>query len=716
MSTVPDRVWFGSVVVVMCAALLSSCSSGSDSEPDEAPPLQCEIEEYPCDYASSDPDAVQTSADYLDEMAQRWQSGESIESLVRWLVDQPDVVDVWSSRAGFRFRVDGSAPMQFIDGAWSGPLDDSGVEGVDTSSQTLKQAVVAAHRESESEKRALVLAPIESERDSDSESGERWLDGEWMNSLQDARDYPEEVRYVEGEAANVEQFETFEDFDVVVVNAHGTTLCEAPGDCDRDDDDWFSCRTPIDNEVPNASSVGPTVNGQECVTTLLTGENLSGCGPATVSSLPPGVECAFYGDKRKDLLEDQTEEGKSCFRKQGDHRAFVTLDFMRNKYGGALKDKWFFFASCQVMATTVLRDAIGKDNAFFGWTDAVLSSRSREVTKAVLDRAFDRGARSAEVVEFVEESIGPLRHEFEYRDPWSEKLLDEHPGTDIRDFCSEDGGTTRLDVRKKTFSPDFYHHAPDPDTRVREIVQVLPRGDVIPAGIYRDGSVMDAKTIEDETLIDIDIYIENRAEFEGDPDFELQGLDATLETFRPTQLSEERDSWLIPATIRIPRLLESPVETTLRMEHALSTGGLTRHTAEVTIAPLSACHWELNFLGKRLLGGDIGPVVTTDSITTLILGQTRDSDRQEGGSLGIEGSFNSVSAPVNFSIADGADVWVTHDNMATISLTEFSPNEIRGELSGRLFEIREEETTHSFSGEIRWTDSVDCSSDNVVGF
>jgi hypothetical protein len=303
---------------------LTTVACGSDSSgPDEAVPLECEVQGYPCSL-SEVPLAILERSDALgNEALAMLHAASAIGDAAAWLEGQADIAAVEWDDATIWYRLEGGVGVWIL---WEDAFGAGARAGVraDGGSAPPEFHIVGPEL---AEKKALVLSPFHWELEAEDE-------GPAVQAiLSGVRGYEGRVTFESNAertstAVSLGSYLSWGAYQVIHVSTHGTRVCDDSG-----------CRAMF--------AAGLLETG-----------------------LPPGPETK--AEKLKALETHGVTWAKS---RHGDEYMVLGADFFRKRYPGGLKDALVFINTCKSFGplATDLADAIrGSSSMVLGWTEGVL--------------------------------------------------------------------------------------------------------------------------------------------------------------------------------------------------------------------------------------------------------------------------------------------------------------------------------------------------------
>ena len=449
------------LAVLVTCVLLAACGSPAetgtgpikdDPPPDPAPTtdLECGAPDYPCASEDVALSVVERGGTLLDAAADRIAGGATLDDTAAWLREHDEVVEVAVGVDALRFRLAGGRPLWYTelvmtDGAdadvareradsWQGTqAPAAGVGRLDVTGDDVNEDGRINQRDV---RRALVLSVLDFEY-------ERWAEANPTRDLDPRRiggghaiadllrtteafqdpitgsvSVTHLVNDGESQPIGPQTFATFDEYDVIYVETHGTTVC---------------------GDVPG--------RGRVCRSFLFTGQLLPSC---SVPFMGPYLECLYFHVRDKDERIVHTFYGLG-----------ISTDFLADAYPQGFDNKIVWFNACSLFKPDVPyadtpHDFIdllrrGENSLVFGWTDAAVVEHASAAAHVFFGLMANYGVRTAEA--FSDDRVAVHNHD------------------------NGAGRTTRL-VRFGRYVPPEHHlqplgHGPRPDLRLREIVSVI---------------------------------------------------------------------------------------------------------------------------------------------------------------------------------------------------------------------------------------------------
>lgn len=305
---------FYSLVFVI---VLAACSTLQTPPPPEIE-LECQQKSYPCSFAEVSKDILERTNTLSDEVAGMLESGKSTSEAVTWLETQEGIAEVQSDAEAIRFRLEGGRAVWVVKEESLYPPDDPAPDAstLSSSAQNIVMPRVVAGQ-STGEKSALVLAPFSWEN---ATRPTLFLEPPRVAKiLGETRGYEGNVTYkanLEEESTNVtvDDFSSFNTYDVVFVASHGTQLCSEGNTL---------CRTIIYAQIFQGSPLDLLVSKQQ------------------------GVEWVKVNKTTSYLA--------------------LSADYFRSNYPSGLSDALVFFSSCESANSDMAAALKGQTSVYLGW-------------------------------------------------------------------------------------------------------------------------------------------------------------------------------------------------------------------------------------------------------------------------------------------------------------------------------------------------------------
>jgi len=298
---------------------------------DPIDPPDCQVRGYPCSLAEVDPGVLERTEALSVQIATMLDSGTPMTDAVAFIDAEDGVVEVHSDHAALCFRLDGGRHAWIMTPEAFAP--DLAAQASDAGSKTIRRAAEPPSRKDPLQsahvvgddpdvKRAIVLSPFKYEFTVQDEGAAvaQILDG--------TRGYAGNVTYLENATRNagtvgIEQFKGWDNYDIVLVSGHGTTICQ----------------------------------GTDCVSLILTGDEYN------------SVE----------ELSHITDPGVNTLHVAGQNSGRLALspDFFRFQYGAGLERTIIFFNGCKTYGAGPLdpgslsQALLGEGSVYLGWSDTV---------------------------------------------------------------------------------------------------------------------------------------------------------------------------------------------------------------------------------------------------------------------------------------------------------------------------------------------------------
>jgi uncharacterized protein YgfB (UPF0149 family) len=386
----------------------SSDGTGGDSGLSEEG-VRCERMGYPCSFAETDPNDLERSLQVMDLAEQAFLEEGGMTAAAERLQQEDDLVEILYDERGVYYRVEGAPPMIFLHpeafaGQEAGSPQESsrrGAPGLLSPYRPEPDGPIGTNPPGEKvRKQALFVVPIAWQYGADVHAGVEPL-------LRETRDYqcPDCVQLLAGEThakdqveggqaaagPSLEQFQGWEDYDLIHVYAHGYQFC--PGQS------VTTSGQPVvagdREELPeNTAGVieGTEVSEGECVTLIQTG----------------------HYQTREELARNPREAaGIAWSHKPGSEvwAEVVTTDYFKTQYPDGLDDKVIYFSSCQTMRDRSLADSLlGTNTAVLGWTDSVYSTRGEASAQQFFTGLIEHGLRASTAHQKTRSSASHTEH------------------------------------------------------------------------------------------------------------------------------------------------------------------------------------------------------------------------------------------------------------------------------------------------------------------
>jgi hypothetical protein len=368
---------------ILLTLLLAACGVSGSPQPSETrEPLECETQGYPCTWSEVPEEITQRTKILAVEAAAKLKAGEAINDVAAWLKNQADLADLQGEEDALRFRLTGGRAIWVV---------NDPIEGTPPSASLHAEALrEMPHFVANSGKprSALVLAPLFYE----SSSLFREVN-DVAKILNNTRAFEGRVETIVNDAASsnkagVGDFASFNNYDVIYIATHGTTVCQ-----DLKTGTPTTCRGYI-----AAESYDP--NDFEDV----------------IESTTKGVDLVEYVG------------GKSGLG--------VGADFFRFQYPGGLSNKLIFLSACKSAATSDLTEALldkQKTPSVLGWTQVVTGLQASRSA-----RLFFQGLAKGLTVGETLEGMGTDIYDALTR----AELVESNPNLRIRDLITVSDGFT----------------------------------------------------------------------------------------------------------------------------------------------------------------------------------------------------------------------------------------------------------------------------------
>jgi hypothetical protein len=325
-------------------------------------PLYCELDNYPCSLADSDPDALDRTFELLEALHAVRDNG-TMDDVRDYLEAQPDVVSVGGDSQGLRFRVDGAAPAFFTEAT---PLSAESQAPLRSNARTsapsppAARAVVGEDRSGDGKtdnrdyKKALVLAAYEWQwRPYD-------VSEQIATILGNIRPYQGRVTFKRNAvepavgqdgAITLHDFLNFQDYDMIYVATHGVRMC------------WL----PFDGGDPRCGVV---------------------IDSGTVRT-PGSEDLPLFGVPGMLPL---SRWGESSDAPSGTYQVGLSHDFWQYWYNGRLDNALVAFMSCETGGPlgSELAEAMGNERfAMTGWSEIVNVGQAFQAYTVFFEALFE---------------------------------------------------------------------------------------------------------------------------------------------------------------------------------------------------------------------------------------------------------------------------------------------------------------------------------------
>ena len=447
-------------VLVMAAVSALTLACGSEPDPRDvaaaAAPFECEVQAYPCTWDDVAPEVVARTKTLAQLGALYERSGASLQDVVAFLQDQPQVGHVETTGTGVRFRLEDGRPAWIYPGneldhhrGEPATVAGTGIQRVldpPASTGTSSQASLLgrvehwlsppahaqegpAHGVADDEpgtgKRALILAPFEWQY-----PGHGYITAERAEQIRDYQSaaagevsYKADLgefeqnpsgphQYVDGDV-QFEDFLEWDTYNLVLLLSHGTLhLCHltAPvGGARR-----------ISGEIPDQLDICPLIWAgrakQESYGAYIGVEIVEYVDP--IYEPHPGLtlneaqycaqaRTAYEAAGNSDAPEPETTGGKPCRVQRGERegeRLALWTDFFAAQYPNGLENAVVMLAACRSAVDDILLDILAPDGnenvSVFGFSNAVDAGEGLGMA-AELVRLIGKGIHSHDLEELM---------------------------------------------------------------------------------------------------------------------------------------------------------------------------------------------------------------------------------------------------------------------------------------------------------------------------
>ena len=396
----------GSLALAACGSDAGPTTPGDPNDPNDPnlpgdPSLDCVAESYPCSFAEVPIAILERSISLGEQAAGMLRAGATTAATAAWLEGQQEMAEVNSDATAIRFRPEGGREIWiFTEEALGSPQADAGAADAVTGADAGAAPVPGGGAQSvppgpafevvgpeTQQKKALILAPYKWEYTIYDQS-------DAVGAILSAtRGYEGGVTVVANTqqtsaAVNISSFQSWDEFQVVLLSTHGAVLCEES-----------RCRAGL--SPGRAAALLPAGPGS----------------PAEKLRTLAAVGLSYH-------MGVQPGEGE----------ILLTADFFRHEYPGGLDNTLVFLSACESFAPTAtdIVDALrGNTSVVLGWDAQMYVDESFAAALALFGHLSEGGY----TVQTAYEKLGGLR---------TGTAVPGLPAPDLRVSGRADGGDLRI--------------------------------------------------------------------------------------------------------------------------------------------------------------------------------------------------------------------------------------------------------------------------------
>lgn len=374
--------------------------------------LLCERQGYPCRLSDVPQDILTQSQAVLEAVADRANQGETLPDIATDLRDEPGMAEAAASNSTLRFRLEGGMPMSYhivndlVPTSTTTTLQLTNQKQGTGQLPSFKQAETLNNPigqdrngdgvvNQEDPRQVLLVAPLEwyfgdIAGDYDIFASITLLRGKFNNPLSSDDYFDIEIRTDDVDetsiaittpelleariAAGFDLFQNWQAYDVIVLQTHGTPVCE----------------------------------GDTCFHTLMTGIEVESCDftakqQAVLDTI--GMTCGRW--------EVETGPANNIV-KEPRYNLELTADAFQRLYNGRMKNKVMYFAACYIAGSTNnveevreadIINAFGlEDSVYFAWDDRVSVEAGYQAANTLFTKLVSGGVTTRQAYQQVRQN------------------------------------------------------------------------------------------------------------------------------------------------------------------------------------------------------------------------------------------------------------------------------------------------------------------------